>query len=97
LKTSEEEEGPHITYLENFIYSTFYLLIYTENVFLREFFPIFLWLGDSHFWSKILSLEEEQKGQIGKSRLMQKSNVSDPKSESRCVLKIMSTISARYK
>jgi hypothetical protein len=98
LKTSEEEKGPQITYPENFIYSTFYLLINPDNFVLRGFFPVLLHLGDSHFWPKILSLEEMQKGQIDKSRLMQKlDGVSDPKYESCCVFKIMNTISTNIK
>jgi hypothetical protein len=78
--------GPHITYEKMFIYLNFYLLINLNNLVLRVFLPILLHLGDNHFWSKIPSLEEEQKGQIGKSRLMEKTDgVLDPKYESLCV------------
>jgi hypothetical protein len=38
LGFSEEEKGPQITKLENFIYSTFYLLINPDNFSLVKFF-----------------------------------------------------------
>jgi hypothetical protein len=93
LKTSKEEKGPQITYPENFMYSTFYLLINSNKFFLRMFLLILLHLGDSHFWQKILSLEEMQKDKIVKSSLMQKSfRVSDYKSKSFFVFKIINII-----
>jgi hypothetical protein len=62
---------------------------------LREFFPVFLHLGDSSFLPKIPSLEKMKKVKVGKFRLMQKlEGASNPEFESCGVFKIMNNTSA---